>query len=263
LIAGLIGWICEHNKALRDELNKIVVGSYRSLTPVQKKERVRESFLHYPDILTQVIEAYEQVGAKFYDFRDDPAGETIWYRISKTLTSKSALAPTLPAKPTIDEVFGVAKAICEHFKRLIEDNQLCRLLYDKQGHRKHESAAQLLFFGVATAYCEANDLDLSPESDGGRGPVDFKVSAGFKGKVLVEIKLTSNLQLAHGFEKQLPIYQTAERSYRGIYLVINNGGITEARWDAFSEIVKAAGGTAPIVMIVDGAIRRSASKAEC
>jgi len=88
------------------------------------------------------------------------------------------------------------------------------------------------------------------------------VSAGFKGKVLVEIKLTSNLQLAHGFEKQLPIYQAAEDAQRGIYLVINNGGITEQRWDAFSDIVKSAGANAPKVIVVDGIVRRSASKAD-
>ena len=257
-----IFWISEHNEKLRTELNKLIVGSLRSLTPSEKKHRVRESFIHHPDVLAQVIKAYEAAGAKFYDFRDDPAGETIWYRVSKSLPATSELTLSLPPKPTVEDVLEVAEKICLHFQRLIEDNQLCRLLYDKGGHRKHESAAQLLFFGIASAYCQANDLDLSPESDGGRGPVDFKVSAGFKGKVLVEIKLTSNPQLAHGFEKQLPIYQAAEGAQRGIYLVINNGGITEPRWDAFSHMVTAAGATAPRVIVVDGVTRRSASKAD-
>jgi len=257
-----ISWISEHNATLREELNKLIAGSLRSLTTAERKARVKEAFIQHPTVLAQVISAYEAAGAKFYDFRDDPAGETIWYRVSKTLPTTSALPLTLPPKPTLDDVFAVAEKICLHFQKLIEDNQLCRLLYDKGGHRKHESASQLLFFGVASAYCEANDLDLSPESDGGRGPVDFKVSAGFKGKVLVEIKLTSNLQLAHGFEKQLPIYQAAEDAQRGIYLVIQNGGITDQRWDAFSDIVKSAGANAPKVIVVDGIVRRSASKAD-
>jgi hypothetical protein len=257
-----IFWIAEHNENLRNELNKIVVGSLRSLTPSERKNRLRESFLNHPDALAQVIAAYESAGAKFYDFSDDPAGETIWYRVSRTLPSAHSLKLSLTAKPTIDDVFAVAHQICEHFKRLIEDNQLCHLLYDKDGYRKHESAAQLLFFGIAQAYCEANDLDLSPESDGGRGPVDFKVSAGFVGKVLVEIKLTSNPQLLHGFQKQLPIYQTSERALRGIYLVIDNGGMSKMRWQAFSDVVKAADSTAPTVLLVDGIVRDSASKAD-
>lgn len=257
-----IFWISEHNEALRNEFNKIIVGSLRSLTPAERKLRLRESFIKHPEVLAQVIAAYENAGARFYDFRDDPAGETIWYRASKSMAESHKLPLSLPQKPNIDDVFAVVKAICEHFKSLVEDNQLCHLLYDKDGYRKHESAAQLIFFGIASAYCEANDLDLSPESDGGRGPVDFKVSAGFNGKVLVEIKLTSNQQLLHGFQKQLPIYQQAERSMRGIYLVINNGGASEARWNTFSEAVLAAGASAPSVMVVDGIIRTSASKAD-
>ena len=38
------------------------------------------------------------------------------------------------------------------------------------------SIAQLAFFGLRHAYCEANDLDISPEPDAGVGPMDFKIS---------------------------------------------------------------------------------------
>ncbi len=257
-----IFWIADHNQKLRDEFNRIVGGSLHSLTSKERKTRVRDAFEKHPDALEQVLNAYKNAAPGFYDFIDDPSGETIWYRASKALPPSQKLDLKLSAKPTLDEVYGIARKICEHFRHLIEDNQLARLLYDKNGYRKHESAAQLIFFGVAQAYCEANDLDLSPESDGGRGPVDFKVSSGFEGKVLVEIKLTSNQQLLHGYQKQLPIYQKAERAQRGIYLVINNGGATKTRWQAFSDAVRAAGSDGPEVMVVDGSIRASASKAE-
>lgn len=256
-----IFWITQHNEAVRQELNKIIVGSLRSLTPAERKDRVKRSFIEHPDSLEQVLKAYENEEANFYDFADDRAGETIWYRASKQLPKQSELKLKLSKKPTIDEVYTIAKQICLHYKKLLEDNQLCKLLYDKNGQRKHESAAQLLFFGVASAYCEANDLDLSPESDGGRGPVDFKVSSGFKGKVLVEIKLTSNLQLAHGFEKQLPIYQQAECAEKGIYMVVYNDGITEARWQAFSDLVRNSGKRAPELIVAHGVPKPSASKA--
>lgn len=256
-----IFWIAEHNQKLRDEFNMLVGGSLRTLTPGERKARVRDAFAAHPDALAQVLEAYEREAPRFYDFRDDPAGETIWYRVSRDLPHSQKLELSLPQKPTLDEVHSVVRKICDHFRRLVEDNQLARLLYDRNGYRKHESASQLLFFGIAQAYCEANDLDLSPESDGGRGPVDFKVSAGFTGKVLVEVKLTSNQQLLHGYQKQLPIYQQAESSQRGVYLVINNGGVTKARWQAFSDAVQAAGPNGPEVVVIDGSVRQSASKA--
>jgi len=172
------------------------------------------------------------------------------------------LSLKLPESPTLSEVEAVVLKICGHFKRLVEDNQLARLLYDKEGKPKHESAAQLLFYGIADAYCRANNLDLSPESDGGRGPVDFKMSRGFNGKVVVELKLTSNKQLLHGFESQLPIYQRAESAPKGILLVIDNGGAGAARLRAFRGKVNDAGPLAPAVFWVDGVPRPSASVAK-
>ena len=212
-------------------------------------------------MLSEIIRAYREEQPTQYDFENDPAGEVVWYRASKRLPVAAPLALELPALPTLDDVEMVVVKICDHFKRLIEDNQLGQLLYDGQGKPKHESAAQLLFFGVASAYCEANGLDLSPESDAGRGPVDFKVSSGFAGKVLVEVKLTSNKQLQHGFIAQLPIYQRAEGAQRGIYLVIDNGGATEGRLNSFRDLVKNASADAPRVVWVDSTRLASASKA--
>ncbi len=45
--------------------------------------------------------------------------------------------------------------------------------------------------GTANFYCEINNLDISPESNTGRGPVDFKISRE-EDKTVIEIKLTSN-----------------------------------------------------------------------
>lgn len=64
---------------------------------------------------------------------------------------------------------------------------------------------------------------MSRECNGGRGPVDFKLSRGAIDKVAVEVKLTSNGQLKHGIEKQLPIYMEQENTHRAIYLIIDNG----------------------------------------
>ncbi|RYX90216.1 MAG: hypothetical protein EOO28_30415, partial [Comamonadaceae bacterium] len=228
-----IFWIAEQNQELRDELNKIIGTSWRKVTTSEQKHGLRKSFIERPETLTKVLNQYVEEVRERYDFKDDPSGEVQWYRIAKDLPSQHKLSLTLSSSPTVEDVFAVVTQICETFAKLIQDNQLCKLLYDKGGTRKHESAAQLLFYGIAASYCEANNLDLSPESDSGRGPVDFKVSSGFSGKVLVEIKLTSNLQLLHGYETQLPIYQRAEQATRGIYLVLNNGGITDPRLHAF------------------------------
>jgi hypothetical protein len=259
---GDVAVIMEQNAHLRDELNAIIGTSLSEATLADKKRALRETFVAHPNVLADLLTAYLKSDPEFYDFRNDPAGEVVWYRVSREVINQCPLALKLPAQPSIDDVEKVVREICEHFRRLVEDNQLARLLYDEKGARKHESAAQLLFFGIASAYCTANGLDLSPESHAGRGPVDFKVSGGFNGKVLVEIKLTSNPQLLHGFEVQLPIYMKAENTLRSIYFVIDNGGYGRARMDRFKDAVAKAMPPCPSVITIDGSIRESASKAK-
>jgi hypothetical protein len=174
-----IRFVASFNATLRDELNSGIGTALRAMTVREQKEKLRNDFVRFPDVLAEIIRAYQAEVPERYDFKDDRSGEVVWYRASKNMPSAVPLALTLPQQPTVDDVFDVVLKICEHFKRLIEDNQLGQLLYEKNGNPKHESAAQLLFFGIASSYCEANNLDLSPESDAGRGPVDFKLSRGF------------------------------------------------------------------------------------
>ncbi|RZT94668.1 hypothetical protein EV681_3089 [Advenella incenata] len=254
-------FIAEQNEALRRELNKHIGESWRERTLSEKKYGLKQSFLNDPQTLADVIEAYLKFDIAPYDFIDDPLGQIRWYQSTKNLPQEHLLPLSLPRSPTAIQVFKVVKAICEQFKDLVEQGQLCKLLYDRDGKAKHESAAQLLFFGMASAYCEANNLDLSPESDAGRGPVDFKISSGFKGKVVVEIKLTSNKSLLRGFQVQLPIYQRSEKSLLGIYLVIDNGGASPERLRIFKEAIAETKGHTPELFWVDGEPRVSASKA--
>lgn len=251
--------VTKHNEKVREELNTIIGSSWSKATQATRKEAARNTFISHPEVLAEILAAYKKSTPPFYDFDDDRSGEVIWYPVAREIAAKIELPLNLSKQPSADEVEAVVLAICEHFRQLIENNQLCELLYDKNNDPKHESAAQLLFFGIADAYCKANKLDLSPESDSGRGPVDFKVSSGYDGRVLVELKLTSNNQLLHGFTKQLPTYLAAENTERGILLVIDNGGASEARLKTFNEAVNNTGKKAPKVIMVDGISRPSAS----
>lgn len=258
---GDVRWIAEHNAQLRDELNSLIGSSWRQVSAGEQKEMLRKTFVSQPEVLKEIIALYRASEPEEYDFENDPAGEVIWYRTAKHLTAVAPLELRLPESPDVCEVEAVVTRICEHFRGLVEDNQLAPLLYNSNGKPKHESAAQLLFFGIAAAYCSANDLDLSPESDAGRGPVDFKMSRGSAAKVVVELKLTSNSRLRHGFDTQVEIYKKAEGAHRAIFLVVDNGGASADRMQSFRLHVQAAGDAAPRVMYVDAKKRPSASKA--
>ncbi|MEQ1105558.1 hypothetical protein [Acinetobacter ursingii] len=257
-----LDWIKSHNEELRVFFNDLLGNAYKSVTLQEKKHHVKNVFIQHPDLLKDLLEAYSKSKPSYYDFGEDKTGEVIWYRTAQNALADQPLELTLGKNPSLDEVYDVVKKICLHFKELIENNGLSKLLYDGKDKRKHESAAQLLFFGIACAYCHANHLDLSPETNAGRGPVDFKISAGTMNKVLVEVKLTSNNQLAHGYEKQLPIYLEAEKSQKGIYLVLYNDGITQKRWESFNTLVKDTQLENLEVVIVNAIPKASASIAD-
>ena len=154
------------------------------------------------------------------------------------------------------------QAICDRFKEMVEDNRLSTLLYRPAKEPLPEKTAQRVFWAIADAYCRANNLDLSPEVNSGPGPVDFRISQGYKLKINVELKLSSNKQLAHGFETQLPTYDAAEKSDHSIYLSIrttpHNTGIRKVLKLAAEH--RRAGRRVPDVWVVDGRLKPSASK---
>ena len=94
------------------------------------------------------------------------------------------------------------------------------MLWNENKTPRREDAAQDLFLGIVKHYCKANDIDISREANIGRGPVDFKVSYGYKLRTLIEVKLAKNTKFWNGLEKQLPKYQQAEDVNIGYFLVV-------------------------------------------
>ena len=177
------------------------------------------------------------------------------------MATEAPLVIEPPATLDSDGVAVVVGQIIEQFRFLIEDRRLSEELYH-EGEPRPERAAQRLFFSVAHAYCRSNNLDLTPEADTGNGPVDFKVSKGFTGRVLVEIKPSRNKKLVAGYTRQLEVYKTAEETVKGYYLVIDVGqmGKKDQRLtEVKNEAVKNSISVSPIIF-VDGTRKPSASK---
>lgn len=215
-----IGYICHENQRVRDEINKYIdLGGKKNLNK-QDINKLLKNSIPFRNALT---DAYRSYPASPYDFIADKSGEYVWYPIAKEYAEKYPLDLSRNPVSSPKDAFSVVEIICHQFADLIEDNGLHALLYDSDGKPKHESAAQLLFFGIASSYCDANNLDLIREGNNGRGAVDFKLSRGARDKALVEVKLTSNNQLIHGVETQLPIYMKQESVNKAMYLVIDTG----------------------------------------
>lgn len=211
--------VCTYNENLRNKVNQIIGGNWKKATRIAKGQ-LKGVLLKYPELLKDLIEQYKAKPKKGYDFDSDPLGELIWAELSEKAGKKYPLDLSEFKPITADNILKIVKQICSQYGSLIENNGWFEYLYDNTGKLKHERAAQLLFYGVAETYCQANNLDLNREINAGIGSLDFKVSRGFYAKVNVEIKYSTNSSLVKGFEKQLPAYNKAEKTDTSVYLVI-------------------------------------------
>jgi hypothetical protein len=248
------------NEEVRRRVNEAIGSTWKQAVRIPKPQ-LRDFLLRNPDVLRSLLDAYKEKPAIRYDFERDPAGQVAWYWATRRVTKQDPLTLTLSPVPTPEEVLEVVLVICNKFKDLVENNKLSALLYDN-GKAKHEEAAQLVFYGVAESYCEANNLDLTRETNAGRGPVDFKVSRGYKNRVVVETKLNTNNRLIHGFEKQIREYQKAEKTKYAVYIVIDVGG-PKSRIENLKRIIddyKKEENRMPEVIFVDANPKAPASK---
>ncbi|MEJ1392331.1 MAG: hypothetical protein RPU34_15825 [Candidatus Sedimenticola sp. (ex Thyasira tokunagai)] len=220
-----ISRVVAENEALRDQVNSHV-GEIWATMSRKEKQRLKESALRSKVAFEAALEMLHQAKGIPYDIQSDIGGEVFWGTLVKEVAAKypKDLSAYKDTKLDLDSVYTIVSEIINQFLFLVENRDLWRELWDEklENHRK-EKAAQRLFFAVADSYCKSNDLDLTPEAETGNGPVDFKVSAGFSSRVIVEIKLSSNPRVLHGYEKQLEIYRDAEQTDAAYFLVIDVG----------------------------------------
>ncbi|OGT58817.1 MAG: hypothetical protein A3E01_00595 [Gammaproteobacteria bacterium RIFCSPHIGHO2_12_FULL_63_22] len=138
------------------------------------------------------------------------------------------------------------------------------MVWDKDGGApRHEKAAQQVFFAVADAYREANNLDVAPEASAGNGPVDFKSSAGYSLRIPVKLKKSTNSAVVTGYTHQLEIYKDADETTHAHYIVIDYGrhsALTKRRLsDAHDAAAKTRKGASRI-RYVDASPKASASR---
>lgn len=252
--------ISQHNQELREKVNLIIGSTWKEAIDSLTKEELKKYVLENPGLLDDLVTLYAAKAAQPYNFQEDRAGEFIWFPVARKVAKEQPLIITLPDSPSIDDVEKMVLAICGKFKSLVEDNALSELFYNNDGTVKHEKAAQLLFYGIADAYCDSNGILIARESDSGRGPVDFKFGTKMENSVLVELKKSTNTSgLTKGIEKQLPQYMKSEKSKRAIYLVLDVG-YTKAAIDRLKEVNAKIKGAAIKIIHVDATPKVSASR---
>lgn len=245
--------VCRENEAIRNEINALVRLEWKKLSTGAKKEYIKQNIFMNPKAVAQVIKAYDSVSIEPYDiYRNSD------YFIEKIVHKYNKEFPIVIEKNK--DSFEASLEICNHFKDMIENNKGYEVLY-VDGKPRNEKIVQRVLYMTAEYYCRANKLDISPESNTGRGPVDFKISRG-KDKTVIEIKLTTNEQTVHGFEFQIEEYAKSEKTDKKIFMLIDNGGPRKRIDDVYKvyQERKSKNENPAEVVLIDAKPRDSASK---
>lgn len=260
-----ISQVAQETTDIKDRVSSQIGEIWRAKTRKDKDDTLKRALQSKSsfDLLLELIHA---AADEPYDLKNDHRGEIYPAELRRRIAQEEPLALVAYSKRvlTLDEAHEVVSKIIDQFKNLIEKRGLWKELWNEKVTRARlEKAMQRLFYAVAVAYCEANDLDISPESDAGCGPVDFKMSSGAKIKVLAELKRSTNPKLVSGYTNQLGAYRGSEGTTRAFYIVMDVGGLTPAKMRGLSEARSAQlskGLTASEIVFIDGNPQKSASK---
>lgn len=198
------------NKKYRDKINTELSKTI-GIKEAGNKSNIRKD--HIKKILTEEVTFFKSL---INDFIQQYPADIEMKKVAKDLVAFNPL--DLKYQAGSDFALNVVNRICEKFSFFIEEKGAWKHLY-KDGYHLNETYAQTLFHSIALSYCEANNLDLLPEVETGRGRVDFRMNGNNK-KILVEIKLSTHSRLIHGYTTQIPEYVKSDQSDHCVFLVV-------------------------------------------
>ena len=169
------------------------------------------------DSVEEFVKHLECVGGAPYDLEKDPKGVVKWYYATRQFVENN---PKNFDFKTENDFINFVDEMIATFKNYVENQGGWDLIHNEDGTPKSEAACQRLFLGIVRHYCVANNIDISPEVNIGRGPVDFKLSRGVEFRALIEMKLANNSKFWNGIKKQLPKYLEADDVKTGRFLIV-------------------------------------------
>ena len=212
-----------------------------------------------PDKCGRVLEIYETLHESECDWETDL--DYVANRLFKSL--KNMGFGFLEHSQDIHQV--TSDEAIEHimyiFKDWVENNRGWEEILSISTRKREKIVQRLVHLG-AKEYIKTNNLDISFESDAGRGPLDVKVSRGVD-KSLCEIKLSTNSQYLHGYQNQVEEYAKAECIDKLFYAFVDVGN--PGRLKTIKDLHQSNldnGIKCPKLIIIDSTEKKSASIAQ-
>ena len=252
--------------SFKTEVSKMIVNDWSKLTKEEKVKKYEEDV----DI-EKFLQGYLSKNRTVYDFEKDPKGKVKWYEVALEIAKQIKIPELQNYKDikTIDDLYNLVKLVIERVRHHFETSQTALKAFyypdkNNKDRKYNESQVQAILKIIAEEVCREYNVDISPEVNQDRGCLDFKFSNG-RLKVVIEVKLTSNKNLLHGYEEQIPEYMRAEETSKGIYLVIINTERPEFKLEGLNKLSQDPKflkdkDALPDIIIIDGRKKKSASK---
>jgi hypothetical protein len=235
---------------LRQELN------YELNVAFTKDERKRAAYAaawKRPDLVMDYLDNVSGSTMEPYDIEGDPKLLVEWAEAGREAAAKQRPVANLQDE---SEFASWVVGLANEFQHAVEETDLWKALWD-DGLIKYrpEKIVQAIAGMLFAAHCRSADVDLTRESNLGRGPVDFKFSQGWQKRALLEVKLIPSTHFFTGASRQLPQYMTTEQTSIGIYLCV---GYTDKDFsperqkpieDTIRELRKKSGWTLEIIYV--------------
>lgn len=168
-----------------------------------KSEAIQTAVKKFPELFDYFIKLEEQKTDTVKQKASKEVKEIAYFTYENEMLSYDLFR--IDNKQQYTSSFEEAMARINFLKKEIEVNSLWKNLYYEDKPITHEAELQRLF-----RLCWFNSIRrCSPETNNGKGPVDFQISYGFKDTCNIEFKLASNPKLKNVF-KQLSAYNESQ-----------------------------------------------------
>lgn len=202
----------DENSALRSRLNSLILKHIDDKKDITKA-KVASILKGDPSLLKQIVQEFKET--------------TTFSQIEKDILEQIENELDLIEIPDTQTLKDQVRFILNKFKWFVERKGTWRLFYSwiknesgtKVKHPLSEDHIQKVFQIVAELLADKIGIEVTPESETGVGPVDFKFSRN-REKVLVEVKLSTHRNVIHGFETQLEEYIKSESPEFSFYLIV-------------------------------------------
>jgi hypothetical protein len=225
-------------------------------TAKQKRQAAADTIKRFPELIDLYIKLQEDDGDRAEAVSAEKVQDTQRALVDQIREALAGISQTrFFDKPW--RTYAECLARARYFKAYIEDND-GYLLFNRAGRPFSKEKELQLAFGLV--WC-GTEFDVNREVNNGRGPVDFKVSFGAGDKSLIEFKLASNSSLKRNLEKQVAIYEGANRTWTSVKVIVIYTAAEQQKVEKILRELGLAGAESIVLIDARSDNKPSASKA--